>query len=393
VGVAALSAAAGVLAAPAAAGADLAARLGSAVSSPAARSAAVAVDLETGEIVYARNASLSLAPASTEKLVLSYALLARLGPGFRIPTDVYGEGRRAGARWVGDLVLVGRGDPTLSSADLRTLARAVRAAGIRHVTGSVAGDETYFDARRTAPGWRAAYYLEESAPLSALAVDSGLYAGRSSRAPALAAAARFHEELRRAGVRVARPPTARAAGPTAWPLATVRSEPLARIVRAMNLDSDNFVAELLLKQLGAAERGAGTTAAGAAEVREALAEASVPLAGVRFVDGSGLSLLDRVTAGALVTVLRLAWEDARIRAAFFRSLPVAGLTGTLRQRMRRTPAAGLVRAKTGTTRRACALAGYVAERYAFAVIQNGRPVPRAASRDAQDRFAVALARL
>jgi PBP4 family serine-type D-alanyl-D-alanine carboxypeptidase len=172
----------------------------------------------------------------------------------------------------------------------------------------------------------------------------------------------------------------------------VRSAPLAAIVRDMGVDSDNFKAELLLKGLGAIERGAGTTAAGAAEVREALDEAGVPLSGVRVVDGSGLSLLDRLTANALVAVLRVSWDDPELRGPVLGALPVAARTGTLAHRMRRTAAAGVVRAKTGTTRRACALAGYVGSRYAFAVLQNGRPVPTAAARAAQDRFAVLLAR-
>lgn len=377
--------------AAAAAPGSLARRLDAALATPAATSAALALDLASGEVLYARNPALPLAPASTEKLVLTYGALAQLGPAFRIRTDLLGEGRRSGPVWNGDLVLVGRGDPTLTRGSLRALAAQVRAAGIHRVTGGVAGDESYFDRVRTARGWKATYFLEESAPLGALAVDGGAYRGRVTRAPALVAAAVLEQELHAVGVRVARGPTVRPARLAAQLVASVRSAPLARIVRRMDLESDNFTAELLLKQLGAMELGTGTTAAGASVLRAVLARAGVPLAGVRLVDGSGLSQLDRLTPQALVAVLRLVWEDPELRTAVFRALPVAGRSGTLEHRMRGPPARDNVVAKTGTTRAASALAGYVSGRVAFAVLQNGRPVPTAAARRAQDRFASVLA--
>ncbi len=80
------------------------------------------------------------------------------------------------------------------------------------------------------------------------------------------------------------------------PLASVESAPLSQIVAWMGRVSDNFTAELLLKQLGAAGGELGTSAGGAEIVRGALADAGVPLGGVRLVDGSGLSSLDRLTA-------------------------------------------------------------------------------------------------
>src|SRR2546423_787155 len=78
--------------------------------------------------------------------------------------------------------------------------RQVRAAGIRKVAGPVIGDESYFDSRRTAPGWKPSFYINESAPLSALTVDRTWFHGRHSATPALAAAALFKEALRRQGI-------------------------------------------------------------------------------------------------------------------------------------------------------------------------------------------------
>jgi D-alanyl-D-alanine carboxypeptidase/D-alanyl-D-alanine-endopeptidase (penicillin-binding protein 4) len=159
----------------------------------------------------------------------------------------------------------------------------------------------------------------------------------------------------------------------------------------MNRESDNFTAELLLKQLGAVDEGIGTSAAGAISVRRALRGASVPLAGVRIVDGSGLSARNRLTAAALIGMLVAAWREPTIRTAFLQSLAVAGVNGTLEDRMESPPARRVVRAKTGTTSEASALSGYVGSRFAFAVLQNGRPVSHFWARRAQDRFAAALA--
>ncbi len=372
----------------------LAKRLARALAVPQiarANSAALAFDLTTGTTVFTRNELRSLAPASNEKLLVSYAALVALGPEYLIETDVLGRGELVGATWRGDLILQGHGDPTLSSADLLVLARRVRAAGIRFVSGALFGDESFFDSRRTAPGWKRSFYINESPPLSALSVDRGRYAGRIAQRPALAAALSFRFALRRAGVVVSGGTGIGRAGPDALPLADVTSPPLAAIVRFMDRSSDNFSSELLLKQLSAVGDGVGTSAGGAAEVRGVLAAAGVPLRGVRIVDGSGLSALDRVTTRALVAVLRAAWEDPEIRGPFLSSLPIAGVNGTLEDRMRRPPARGNVLAKTGTTSIASALSGYVKRRFVFSVIQNGRPVSYWWARRAQDRFATVLA--
>jgi len=383
-----------VLAGPVGAGgSSLTNRLAKALAVPhvsQARTAAVAFDLQTGQTLFTEHESLSLAPASNEKLAVTYAALVGLGTAYKIETDVLGRGQQNGTVWQGHLLLVGHGDPTLSSADLADLAAQVRAAGITRVTGAVFGDETFFDARRTAPGWKPWYYVNESAPLSALTVDRGTYRGRISRNPALAAALLFRDALRRAGVAVGGAGLGDEHG-NEVPLAAVDSAPLSEIVRYMDRASDNFTAEIVLKQLGAIENTVGTSAGGAAYARRLLAAAGVPLAGVRLTDGSGLSLLDRLTVRALAGILRAAWADPEVRPAFVAALPVAGINGTLSDRMRRPPARGNVLAKTGTTFQASALSGYVRRRYVFSVLQNGNPVSSFWARRAQDRFATALA--
>jgi len=356
-----------------------------------ARSAAIALDLATGTVLYSQNSSRSLAPASNEKLPLTYAALAQLGSAFRIETDVLGQGDLDGTSWLGTLVLRGTGDPTLSSGDLRVLARKVRSAGIRRVTGGIIGDESWFDARRTVSGWKPSFFIDESPPLSALVVDRARVGRYVTRTPALAAATEFRAALRAAGVAVDGPVRVGRADEYSVPLGEVFSPPLATIIRFMDRESDNFTAELLLKQLGAVELERGTSAAGASVVMRTLAEAGVPTAGVRIVDGSGLSRLDRLTADSLGGLLKVAWADPIVRPVLLAALPVAGVNGTLEGRLRKPPARGRVLAKTGTTRDASALSGYVRNRFAFAVLQNGYPLSYWWARVAQDRFAQVLA--
>ena len=113
--------------------------------------------------------------------------------------------------------------------------------------------------------------------------------------------------------------------------------------------------------------------------------------GVVLSDGSGLSAYDRLTATAVARLLRSALADSDISQVFVDSLPVAGVNGTLFDRMTSGPAYRNVYAKTGTTDSASALSGYVRTRYVFAILMNGSPIPWWYARQAQDRFAQVLA--
>jgi len=367
----------------------LPARLAKALAVPniaPAASGAIAVDLRTFAVLFEQNADTPLLPASNEKLAVTFAALRELGPYYRFRTEVLGAGYRNGPIWVGDLVLKGYGDPTLSSRRLAELAAELKEQGIRRVTGRVLGDESWFDSRRVVTGWKSSFYISESAPISALTVDR-----RNAANPALAAAAQLRAVLRGRGVAVAGSATAARAPPDAFALATTYSAPLTDIVAWMDRESDNFVAEQILKTLGAEAGTAGTSAAGAAAVMRVLREAAIPVGGVRIVDGSGLSRSDRVTARALAAMLVAAWTDPDLHDALWSALPIAGVSGTLDHRFRTGPARGTVRAKTGTTGLASALSGYVRDRYVFAVVQNGAPISTTWARTAQDRFAQALA--
>jgi D-alanyl-D-alanine carboxypeptidase/D-alanyl-D-alanine-endopeptidase (penicillin-binding protein 4) len=353
-------------------------------------SGAVVVNLQTGRLLFARHPDLPLAPASNEKLTVSFTALRELGATYRFRTEIFGRGYQEDGVWHGDVFLKGFGDPTLTSLQVERLATQIAELGITRIDGRVYGDESWFDSQRTGPGWKASFYINECPPLSALIVDRGWYDRHTAQQPALAAAGKLKLLLRKHGVASGVVGLGRAPE-DAYALAQVESDPLPLVVAEMNHESDNFTAEMLLKEIGAETGDAGTTAAGAAVVQRDLVAAGVPLTGVRILDGSGLSLEDRLTARTLAALLVAVWDDADLRNPFWASLPIAGINGTLDKRLRKPPARGAVRAKTGTTDRASALSGYVSDRYGFAVLQNGWPVQRLSAEKAQDRFATALA--
>jgi serine-type D-Ala-D-Ala carboxypeptidase/endopeptidase (penicillin-binding protein 4) len=372
---------------------NLGAKLGAALHAPGIppqRTGAVAVDLASGRVVFAHNSAVGFVPASNEKLPITYAALKVLGPGFRFPTEVRGQGSLgADGTWVGNLVLKGYGDPTLSSWTLRQLVRKIKAEGIRRVSGMVIGDESFFDRVRTAPGWKASFYIEESPPLSALVVDRAWTGKRYTTTPAYTAAELFRKLLIKAGIRVnGKARSFRAGGKL---LTTSLSKPLGEILHAVDAESDNFSAELLLKELGAVAGSGGSTAAGAAVVLQVLKQTGIPLAGVTIADGSGLSSLDRLTPEAIVAILQQCWRDSGLRSTLVQAMAVAGRSGTLEHRLMGPRTRGSVLGKTGTTDLASVLSGFVRGRYVFAVIQNGSPVPWWTARAAQDRFVQLLA--
>jgi D-alanyl-D-alanine carboxypeptidase/D-alanyl-D-alanine-endopeptidase (penicillin-binding protein 4) len=359
-------------------------------------SGAYVVDLGTGRTVFSVRPDVPRTPASVEKLYTTSTVLVRFGPTGRLATEVVSAARPDPVTGVldGDLYLRGGGDPTFGAVGLATLAGRLADAGLTTVTGRVLGDETAFDRLRGTPatGYRTSGYV---GPLSALTFNRGLTGLRAPYfqfSPPLAAARAFRRELRRAGVRVLGRATIGTAPPAAVTLAAQLSPPMADLVRATNVPSDNFAAEILLKGLGARFGGAGSTAAGAAVVRATVSPFGIA---PRVVDGSGLGRTNATTPRQVVGLLmHMAKDEPEAEPAFVGSLPVVGRTGTLRLRMRGTAAQDRCRGKTGSLIGVSALAGYCTTtsgaKLAFAILMNRVNVSGA--RVLQDRMVAALAR-
>jgi D-alanyl-D-alanine carboxypeptidase/D-alanyl-D-alanine-endopeptidase (penicillin-binding protein 4) len=210
----------------------------------------------------------------------------------------------------------------------------------------------------------------------------------------------FRRALIDHGVKVKARAIGRAVVPvTAKLLASHDSAPLAEVLRQMNKLSDNYLAESVLKTLGAETRtvpGSASWADGRAAVHGYLATIGMPESGYRAENGSGLFDATEVSARQLTTVLRAAYSDFRVGPDLIASLPVGGVDGTLARRWRGRPASGRVRAKTGTLDKVATLAGYFAidshHPLGFAILVNDIPPgQRASARTAADDIIDALA--
>jgi serine-type D-Ala-D-Ala carboxypeptidase/endopeptidase (penicillin-binding protein 4) len=366
----------------------LKAKLGREMRHAGVFSGAFVRDLDGQRTLFSSKPDGPRAPASVEKLYTTAAALMRFGPDGTLSTSVAGRGfLDPDGVWRGDLYLRGGGDPTLGRDDLQRLSAAVEQAGILRVDGSILGDESRLDSLRGSYDTGGAYDRDIGGVLGALTLNRGF--SKDGR-PAAYAAAQFAKVLRTDGIRVEGRSGTGAAPSDSQELATVSSPPMRDLIRLTNVPSDNFLAEMLVKDLGAEFGGAGTTAAGVGVVKSQLAELGLT---PQVVDGSGLSRSDRTTPRQVVHLLE-AMHGEEVAGAFEGSLAVAGRTGTIRRRMRGTAAQDRCRAKTGTLIGVSALAGLCesagGHTIAFAMLMNRTSLARA--HGVQDRVAAAIAR-
>jgi serine-type D-Ala-D-Ala carboxypeptidase/endopeptidase (penicillin-binding protein 4) len=160
-----------------------------------------------------------------------------------------------------------------------------------------------------------------------------------------------------------------------------QSPPLREIATVLMKVSQNLYAETLLKAVGAAKGGLGTTEGGRVATRALLASWGIPESTYVQMDGSGLSRYDYVTPDMLVAILEHLYRDPRHREAFVSTLPIAGKDGTVSSRMKKTRAEGNATAKTGSIANVRSLSGYVrtrdGETLAFSILANNFTIPAA----------------
>lgn len=312
-------------------------------------------DAVTGQVVWAGHARERQIPASTVKLLTGVNALETFGPAHRFRTTVTTDATSD------RVVLVGGGDPSLSRADLRRLARTTAAATTARglLTVRVNVDDTLFPAPYRARGWRASYFIRDVSPVRALVVD-----GHRRWDTALDAGRVFAQLLERRGVPV-RTVTRRASPAGSATIAEAFGDDLATQVGYMLRTSDNDVAEVLHRMV-ALQTGHPATWAGAAAAQvDSLARLGVTIAPGRVHDGSGLSRADRLSPADVVAVMALAFNPAHPSLASLQAgaLALSGETGTLgpdyrRYRTRPTSCArGLIEAKTGSLSGVIALSG------------------------------------
>ena len=331
-----------------------------------ASSGAYIRDLATGRTLYSRNGDRTRSPASNEKLLVTSTALVKWGPDARFRTQLEANAAPVNGVIKGDVALVGDGDPYLATSQLRMIASQLAALGVDRIDGKVLGDGTFFDSRRGSfdSGW--AYDSDLAGSLGGLVVDHG----RGSD-PALYAAQQLRKTLLQADIVVRKGAHTGSLAGTTQALAGVSSATIAATIKRINQPSDNFAAEMLLKNLGGTFGAGGTTPAGASLVRTTLAQLDVHAV---LRDGSGLSRSDRVSPRQVVNLLTAIAARPDLLPVLQDSLPLAGRSGTLFDRMRGTPASGRCMAKTGTLNGVSALSGYCptasGDLVAFSFLEN-----------------------
>ena len=337
-------------------------------------------DLTADSSVYQYQHRQTMRPASTMKVVTAIASLDRLGGDYQLKTRLYYTGEVVDSTLWGSLYLVGGMDPMFGINDLRNFAERVRQLGIRSLRGSIVTDRSMKDELELGEGW---CWDDDNPTLTPLLVER--------RADFLD---RMVSELSAMGISLDSVTTFEERPPLdAIQLAECRNSIDELLLRMMK-DSDNLYAESLYYQLAASFGHQPARAAHARALEKQLVkQIGLDSGRYRFADGSGLSLYNYVSPELLTMLLRYAWQEIRIYNHLAPSLPVAGMDGTLKKRMRKTAAEGNVRAKTGTLTGIISLAGYLTaangHELCFAIINQGVLSTREA-RSFQDRLCVLL---
>jgi serine-type D-Ala-D-Ala carboxypeptidase/endopeptidase (penicillin-binding protein 4) len=401
--------------------AALRARIDSLIGNPAFRTAEWAilvVNPRRGDTIYAHNPALLMVPASNMKIITSSVALTLLGPDYRFTTTFSAHGPISNGVLNGDLVVTGRGDPTLSDhmrgsarAAMDTLADSLVAHGVRTITGHIYSGADNFPGPHVGEGWD----WDDLNGSDGAGVDELLFNEGMSRvvvrgakgdslvksAPAAEPTQDYLRELQASllarGVR-----TALGVGESVVPrdgipldtILVVQSVPLREILPYFLKPSQNQMGEVLMRTVGLERAAVGSATAGIAVAGQQLAAWGVPRDGYELHDGSGMARADLISPETIVRIFD------RMRTSpdfpvFYNALPIAGVDGTISKRMRGTPAASNVHAKTGSLHWVRSLSGYVTdadgEQLIFSVLANKWTTPASVVTTTADSIAAALA--
>ena len=309
-------------------------------------------DLTADSVLYQRDARQTLRPASTMKLITAITALDRLGADYQYSTRLVSRDST--------IVLIGGMDPLINEDDLRMMADSLKAMGIDTIRGGIIADRSMKDEDLYGEGW---CWDDDNPELSPLVYHRKDYM--------IEAFQKIFSTL---------PPHYLPITSPLPPLEIEITHSLREVLVPMMKHSNNLYAESMYYQIGLL-KGKPSTAKKAKAIEEEVLRKAPSLKGRdgvgphRFADGSGLSLYNYVSADILVAFLRYAYHNKEIYLELYDALPIAGVDGTLKDRMKNTPAMDNVHAKTGTLSGVSSLAGYCKTRdgrtLAFAIINQG----------------------
>ncbi len=350
-----------------------------------------AIDIKTGEVLAQRDMQRALIPASSMKTITTSTALGLYGKDFVFKTELQYDGQLTEGTLNGNIYLKTYGDPLLCSASpdaamsyesfAAMLARVIRDVGIRTINGYIVADDMIFDASITSK-WQPYSGLVSTStvftPTETAAISDGEEGATTTKTtqvtsvvssggePALQLAHYFRNNLTKSGIQITMPTvTQRAllAANTAstaqrFTMFTHNSAPLRYIVKRTNERSSNVFAEAILRSVAFREKGIATTYSGAQIAREYWTSKGLDLSSSSIQDGSGLSYSNYVSPYTFAKMLILINKDPQIKDAFYESLPLAGVSGTLEKYFHGMSGYGRIHAKTGTLTRVLSYTGY-----------------------------------
>ena len=338
-------------------------------------------DLTADTVVYTHGHRQLLRPASTMKLLTAVTALRELGTDYQLQTGIRIEGFVSDSTLYGSLTCIGGMDPSFDTQRMNELTDSLLARGIKTIQGSVIADRTMKDTLLLGEGW----CWDDNNP-----VLSPLLYNRKDRFVEELCGRYAHEvEIRNKEEKTKE--EARDSLHGSFFLPTSLAE---HILPPMLKKSDNLYAESVLYQVAAQSGTPFATARQAQQAEKRLIEdLGLHPADYRLADGSGLSPYNYLSAELLVRLLQYVYNTPKLFSYIQPALPVAGIDGTLKDRMKKTPAQGNIWAKTGTLTGVSSLAGYAlaanGHMLAFAIINQGVRNNRV-GRDFQDRFCIRL---
>lgn len=335
-------------------------------------------DLTADSVIYQYNERQQMRPASTMKMINAVTSLDRLGGSYQFKTRLYYTGKVDSCVLRGNLYCKGGMDPAFNVDDLNAFVESVKKLGVDTIRGNIYADLSMKDTDRWGEGW---CWDDDNPSLSPLLV------GKKDRFMS-----RFVKELRDAHI-VFIGDTLRATTPAGATELCARFHTMDQILMRMMKNSDNLYAESMFYQLAALGNRKATAKTGREHVNRLIQKVGLNPGNYYIADGSGLSLYNYVSAELEVAFLRYAYRNNNIYTPLLTSMPIAGVDGTLENRMRTGFARGNVKAKTGTVTGVSALAGYLTaangHRLCFSIINQGQRKATTV-RPYQDRICEAL---
>jgi D-alanyl-D-alanine carboxypeptidase/D-alanyl-D-alanine-endopeptidase (penicillin-binding protein 4) len=347
--------------------------------------------MKYGDTLYTKNERSLFVPASTMKILTAEAALLYLGPNFKFPTRLVTDARSVSNGTLnGNLFVVHSGDPSLTYNDVADLLYSLKSQQIQKINGNVYIDNTAYDQVNFGPGWiwndkKNCY----GAPINASIINHNCISFRATglKNNSLGFGSVVTDVMQNDknllqnlfqyfGIHIDGYIIPGTASSKLAILATHHSKPLSQLITDMLKKSDNIIAGSLFKKIGQLyNRRPGTWENGGTAVAQILSQnADLDIWRMNLIDGSGLSRYNQVTPAQMLKVLDFAYHHNQTNYEFISALPIAGIDGTLKKRLRNV--AWKARAKTGTLSGVRSLAGFAMsadkEPIAFVIMINGR---------------------